>query len=161
MKARDMPKRKRLTSQLPSRVPANLLMIERAYTLFDHAERNQSILTLDVICRMTGYTLKTARGYVTKKWWWFLQKHEPYGYIVQGLHHYPKSYFVSSHLQKVQPEPLPGMPVHKVKEVVIVYAHRPFQIPNDLSLLIILSLLGLWWRFSQRRWRAVWGFWLG
>ncbi len=135
-----------------SPVSSQLQKIELAYTLFDDAEQTQRLLTLDDICAATGYSLRTARGYISKKWWWFLYEQGSSHYCVKGLHHHPKSYFVDLHRQKVRPEP--GLGVKIVKEIVKAPVDHPARVSSDdiVLLLSVLCIIALGWRLSRRGW---------
>lgn len=84
---------------------------ERAYIFFGEAERNRRTFTLEELAEETGYTVGTAKIYVTKKWWWFVKKGQG-TYFVEGFVGHPLPQFLEALQQKIaEPEQVPGLPV--------------------------------------------------
>jgi len=105
---------------------------ERAYTFFLKAEQHRRRFTLEELAEETGYTVGTAKIYMTKKWWWFAKK-EHGSYSVEGFLDYPLQAFLTS-LQQKTPRPMNTLP----KEPVI---HSLGRITPFVTILCVLVLL--------------------
>ena len=74
--------------------------IDKAYSFFCEAERTKQRFTLEDISTATGWTILTVRGYLTKKWRWFL-KADGDKYFCEGIISYPKHSFFRIHSQQI------------------------------------------------------------
>lgn len=118
-------------------------MAPRAYDLFKRAEKTNRRLTLDLICQYSGYSLKTARGYLNKKWrHHFLHADGTGGYFVNGISQISKAEFVGWHQQTLKKLP---QKIVVEKEVDRYFRLVTHTIECDL-VIVVLVLAGICWR---------------
>lgn len=141
----------------------NLQKAQRAYKLFDQAERDNSVIEISDICRITGYKPGTVATYITKKWWWFLNPHGSQGYTVQDLHKKTEDEFLKMHKQKWSHDAI-QTPIVKT---VIKDVHHHWRI-NDISALLLIAVIvlaGITWRIMKKgfvvRWKQKMVWWWG
>ncbi len=75
-------------------------LVKKAYEFFQKAEREQRRFTLDDLVQYTGYSLDTAKSYLTKHWKDFLTKHPAGDFTCTGLLTCPWEHFAQLHRQK-------------------------------------------------------------
>jgi len=112
-------------------------MAPRAYTLFKRAERTNRVLTVDVICNYTGYSVRTFKGHWSKKYRQFLHHDGNGGYTVNGLSQITRAEFLSWHSQLAKPS--------QVKEVDRYYK-LVFGTVECRMVIVVLVLAGIVWR---------------
>lgn len=137
--------------QQPQKKRSPREMAARAYDYFRRAEREGRVLTIEAICRYTGYKPGTLRSHISKKYSKsFLHGDNTTGYTVSGLiETMTKAEFVKMHRQivdRVVP-PAPTSPLFVKKEVE--YYYRLESNSAEMWLIIIgLIVAGIWWRKS-------------
>ncbi len=116
---------------------------ERAYTFFVEAERNRRSFTLEELAEETGYTVGTAKIYVTKKWWWFVKKGQG-TYSVEGFLGHPLPQFLEALQQKRgEPGQAPGLIIPMTSTLGRV---TPPMIILCVVVLLVWSVLLHHWR---------------
>lgn len=103
-----------------------------AYAFFQRAACTGQCFTAQDVADSTGYSLGTTKNYLTKKWWWFVQK-GPEGYTVQNLGNYSLGDFQRDLRQKT-PGPAPTA-VTSITEVT--------DVPPAPSLELTLAFIAL------------------
>lgn len=125
----------------PAKISPRKKQAELAYSFFQQAEQMQQHFTPAELAEATGYTITTAKMYLTKKWWWFVRKSQG-GYIVQGLIGYPRADFFRDLSQKArEPSPLPDPS----------WEQEPLSFPLAIMLIALCILWAVTLLFLRKR----------
>lgn len=75
-------------------------LVRKAYDFFRLVEQEQRLFTLHDLHQATGYSVKTIKSYLTKRWEAFLTKHPSGEFTCQGLLTCPWERFAQIHHEK-------------------------------------------------------------
>jgi len=132
--------------------PTNWALIEKVYAFFEQAEKTGRRFTRQDIVTEVGYTSRTARSYITKKWHWFLIREKDETYFCRGLHRYSKTFFTFIHLQKVDLVLLEQFIAEKTSKASPISQSLQVQSENNSRILLVVLLLYIiWWLQFTRR----------
>ena len=118
-------------------------MAPYAYEYFKRAERAKRRLTIDMMCKAIGYSERTLKGYISKKYrHHFLHADGTGGYTVNGLSRISKAEFVSWHRQTIKVLP------KRVTDVQVVDRYYRLDLDSVEIWLVVAGLLivGCCWR---------------
>ncbi len=113
---------------------------------FKRAERFKRRLTIDMMCKAIGYSERTLKGYISKKYrHHFLHADGTGGYTVNGLNKVSKAEFVGWHRQtvKVSRAPMPPSVIEKEVE----YYYRLEANSAEMWVIVVgVIVAGIWWK---------------
>lgn len=122
-------------------------MAPRAYELFRRAEKTGRVLTVDMIAQYSGYSTRTVRGYISKKYrYHFLHPDGTGGYTVNGIGQISRAEFISWHRQTVKSLRSPMPPAIIEPVVVCYYRIEPNSVEMWLVIIVLLTASRLWHR---------------
>lgn len=118
-------------------------MAPYAYDYLRRAERTGRRLTIDMMCKAIGYSERTLKGHINKKWrHHFLHADGTGGYFVRGLSQISKAEFISWHRQTIK-----VLPKHTVEVKVVDHYYKLELDSIEIGLVVVgLLIVGWWWR---------------